>query len=211
MSYGRPPPHEVTQLVKGAIKDLKTIYPSSGSLFGGTPVDVKGPPGFMGNVSGGYCVFDDDIGTLEVMSNTTVRCRTFRKTAWFCPGHGARRSGAARRRRVRVSPATFSCRSNRPSDLSMEALLYYSACPSLELQMMRGATSAMPGRTLLSKMIHPSDVRYPCLENRRKCKSRRPTTADEIEVTTGPSFRIEKVLLWTRWSPRFCQRSEDRL
>ena len=28
----------------------------------------------MGNVSGGYCVFDDDIGTLEVMSNTTVRC-----------------------------------------------------------------------------------------------------------------------------------------
>ena len=72
----RPPSSgDVTRLVQGAIKDLKTIYPSSGSLFGGTPVDVKGPPGFMSNVSGGYCVFDDDIGTLEVMSNTTVRCR----------------------------------------------------------------------------------------------------------------------------------------
>ena len=27
-----------------------------------------------------------------------------------------------------------------------------------------------------------------------------PTTADEIEVTTGPSFRIEKALPSTRWS-----------
>ncbi|CAH0369712.1 unnamed protein product, partial [Pelagomonas calceolata] len=72
----RPPSsNEVTQLVQGAIKDLKTIHPSSGSLFGGTPVDVKGQPGFMANVSGGYCVFDDDVGTFQVIDNTTVRCR----------------------------------------------------------------------------------------------------------------------------------------
>jgi hypothetical protein len=63
----RPPSSsEVTQLVSGAIKDLVSIYPSSGSLFGGTPVDVRGPPGFMSNVSGGYCVFDDDVGAMEV-------------------------------------------------------------------------------------------------------------------------------------------------
>ena len=44
----RPPSSsEVTQLVRGAIRDLTDINPSSGSLFGGTPVDVKGQPGFM--------------------------------------------------------------------------------------------------------------------------------------------------------------------
>ena len=147
----RPPSSsEVTQMVKVRSRTLCLYTRRLGHYFGGTPVDVKGPPGFMSNVSGGYCVFDDDVGAMEVIN--TLRCAAGRRPedslvlsrSWCAPVWSC----------TAASCTSIAChlrllRSNRPSARWSEALLFYLEFLSSALLTTRDATSAKPGRTLV--------------------------------------------------------------